>query len=93
MLGNETGADKGTIDATLKGIAPLLMGALGKTKATEGFDVAGLTQGLLSGQKEMQDQGLLNGALVSFLDKDGDGDIKDDLLNMGVNALKNKFFG
>lgn len=93
MLNQETDADKGTIDSTLKGLAPLLMGALGKAKATEGLDLGGLATGLLSGKKELEDKGMLNSMLVSFLDKDGDGDIKDDLLNMGMSKLKGKFFG
>ncbi len=31
--------------------------------------------------------------LTNFLDEDGDGDIKDDLMKKGMNMLKNKFFG
>lgn len=31
--------------------------------------------------------------LTSFLDKDGDGDVKDDLITMGFNAIKKKFLG
>ena len=62
-------------------LASSAMGKLWAEKAA-GTDVAG----------EMKKDNMAQSLLTSFLDKDGDGDIKDDLLSMGVNALKNKFF-
>ncbi len=66
----------------LKVLAPMVMGKLWEAKSW-GLDVGSLLQ------KDTMAKWLLN----SFLDKDGDGDIKDDLLSMWMNFAKKKFFG
>lgn len=74
----------------LSGLAPMLMWALGEQKATNGLntsDIVGLLEKTASGTSQ---SGLMTSLATSFLDKNGDGNIKDDLLNMGMNWLKGK---
>ena len=40
---------------------------------------------------ELQNDSMAKWMLTSFLDKDGDGDIKDDLMAKGMDFLKKKF--
>lgn len=74
----------------LSGLAPLLMWALGEQKATNGLDtsdIVGLIEKTATGTSQ---SGLMNSLATSFLDKNGDGNIKDDILNMWMNWLKGK---
>jgi hypothetical protein len=66
----------------LAALAPIVMAALGKANSDTG-ETAG---SMLSNDMVMKLAG-------SFLDKDGDGDIKDDLMSMGMAFLKKKFSG
>ena len=70
--------------------APMLMGALGKAKKEQGFDASALT-GLLGQEAQAAKSALPGnlGAMASFLDADGDGDIKDDL----VQGIGKKILG
>jgi len=81
-----TGANPEQAQKILKIVAPIVMGSMWKAQ-DNGMDMAGMVSGLskMSGWKS-------SNLLTSFLDKDGDGDIKDDLLNMGMDHLKKKFF-
>jgi hypothetical protein len=77
-------------------LAPMLMGALTKVKSQANLDEAGLSN-VLNGTLEAQrQQSPLGGkeldAFSSLLDQDGDGDIMDDLQNMGKGLL-GSFFG
>lgn len=62
-----------------KMIAPFLMGQLGSAKKA-GADVAG----------DLNKDTIAKSLLTSFLDKDWDGDVKDDLLWMGMDYFKKK---
>ncbi|PID87641.1 hypothetical protein CSB07_00465 [Candidatus Gracilibacteria bacterium] len=63
----------------LSALASLVMGALGKANSSSGDSASSL----------LSSPGLMNIA-TSFLDKDGDGDIKDDLLGMAMGFFKKK---
>ncbi len=70
-------------------VAPLIMESLGKTKADQSLnsgDISGLLAGLLGGQSG-------GSVLTGLLDKDGDGDIKDDLLTMFFRWIMSFFTG
>jgi hypothetical protein len=69
----------------MKILAPLVMGSLGKAKK-EGWLDASAIAWLVTGASKNSSM------LTMFLDKNGDGDVKDDLLKMGMNYLKGKFF-
>ena len=74
-------------------LAPILMGALGKTKRQQGLDVGGLAN-LLTGTVTQQRQSAQNptmGLVTRFLDQDGDGSIADDVANIGMKLLGGLF--
>ncbi|MEM9996863.1 MAG: DUF937 domain-containing protein [Bacteroidota bacterium] len=76
-------------------VAPILMGVLGKTKREQGLDAAGLSGILGQGSaraREATPDGLL-GTLASALDSDGDGDLKDELMQKAAGAALGKLFG
>ncbi len=76
-------------------IAPVVMGVVGQKKKSNGLDLGGLANILLGGgqnqgQQQQQNQGggVLGNVLGSLLDQDGDGNMMDDLLNIGMKILK-----
>lgn len=69
-------------------LAPVVMGALGQTKKSNGLGADDLAA-LLGGQKQSFDGPL--GSLVGLLDRDGDGSAIDDVLNMGSSLLGGLF--
>ena len=92
MVSQASGLNPQATSNIMKILAPLVMGQLGQQKKQNGLDIGGLVNLLNSNtkiqeQKNPQATSLLN----SFLDKDGDGKINDDLANMGLKALGNFF--
>lgn len=71
-------------------VAPMVMGALGKARKEQGLDTSGLA-GLLAGERAAAAGSL--GGLAAFLDRDGDGDIADDVLGGLAKGLKGRLFG
>lgn len=93
-LGNVTGLGGQNMGALLAGLAPLVLGALGKEKKENGLDVGGLVQMLMGTTSSMNQQSgggmdLLN----TLFDQGGDGSGMDDLLSMGGNLLGGLFGG
>ncbi|MEL6864771.1 MAG: DUF937 domain-containing protein [Bacteroidota bacterium] len=87
MLSQLSGLSSGQTGNLMTMLAPMVMGALGKTKQSQGLD-AGSLAGLLSGTVQSatnQNQEL--GLIGKFLDQDGDGSVMDDLTGMGMNLL------
>lgn len=76
-IAQASGLDATQASAMLAKMAPLVMGALGKTKRSQGLDAGGITD-LLKGESGHAQKQL--GGLASLLDRDGDGSIADDLL-------------
>ena len=94
-VGRASGLDAGTAGKLLMMLAPLVLGALSRRQQgqagqgqTGGFD-PGILSDILGGerrqieQKQPQSGGLLN----SILDRDGDGNIMDDLAGMAGDFL------
>lgn len=82
-ISQKLGIESTQASTALKNIAPILMKKFGKAKA-EWIINSTNTNDILSALSKKN-------ILTNILDKDGDGDIKDDLLNMGINYLKNRF--
>lgn len=78
-------ANKEETNGVINSIAPLLMGSLWKATKSGNLDVKHLSNILSNGGS------LKSNLITSMLDKDGDGDIRDDLLNMGINYIKKSF--
>jgi len=88
QMGKSTGLDSGTVGKLLMMLAPVVLGALGKTKKENGLDVSALA-GLLSSEKKVAEKTAPQSMsiLTQFLDVDGDGDIKDDIAQKGIGFL------
>lgn len=87
MISKLSGLDSNKTGSLMTMLAPVLMGALGKTKREEGLDMAGiasLLSGTVSNQKQ---QNPAMNLVTSFLDSDGDGSIVDDVASMGMKML------
>lgn len=93
MISKMSGLDQNKTGNLMSMLAPVLMGALGKTKRDQGLDVAGLIT-LLSGTVgEQRQKDPTMGVITRFLDSDGDGSIVDDVANIGMKFLGNFLFG
>jgi len=70
-------------------IAPVIMGVVGQKRKSSGLDLGGLAKVLMGGGQSQGRQGSVAGGLLGkILDRDGDGSMMDDLLNMGMQILK-----
>ncbi len=91
-LSKMSGLDTATIGRLLVLLAPLVLGALGKQKNSNGLGVEGL-QDLLNRenrQVEERDPGLM-GTLGKLLDRDNDGSFMDEAMQMGGSLLGGLF--
>jgi len=88
-LAQVTGVDKGTAGGMMEMLAPLVMGAIGKTQRQEGLDAAGLSDLLNNQQQQAQaaSPGMM-GALNSMLDQNNDGSALDDLSRIAGSFFK-----
>jgi len=87
MISKLSGLNSGQTGNLMTMLAPMVMGALGRTKRDQGLDAGGLSN-LLSGTVQTasanrQEMGLIG----KFLDQDGDGSIMDDIAGMGMHLL------
>lgn len=88
-LAQQTGLDTGGAGQLLETVAPLVMGALGKTQQQQGFDAGSLSNFLGSQQQEAQASAPdMMGMLGNLLDSNKDGSVMDD-----VGRIASKFFG
>lgn len=88
-LAQSTGLDPGAAGQLLETIAPLVMGALGKTQQQQGLDASGLSAFL--GDQHQQAQASspdVMGMLGNLLDSNKDGNVMDD-----VGRIAGKMFG
>ena len=86
MISQMSGLNSGQTGSLMSILAPMVMGALGKQKRQEGLDIGGLTS-MLSGVKQSQQGNQGMDLISSFIDRDGDGSIVDDITKMGMNVL------
>ena len=93
ILGKSSGLDAKGSSNLLNILAPIIMGALGKAKKTNKLDSGGLSSILTEERKKAETSNPGLGGFAQLLDSDGDGDIKDDLLNIGVKMLGSFFSG
>lgn len=82
-LGKAVGLDSGSAGQVLAMLAPLVMGALGKQKRTQGLDTSGLGDLLGREQRHVERQAPnAMGMVGKLLDADGDGSVVDDVAGM-----------
>lgn len=91
QVGQATGLDAGTAGRLLMMLAPLVLGALGRTQRQRGLDAGGLSD-ILGGERRRIEQANPGnrGLLDSLLDRDGDGQIMDDLAGMAGDFLNRR---
>jgi hypothetical protein len=88
-LAQATGMDQGSAGGLLEMLAPVVMGAVGKTQQQEGLDPSGLSN--LLNHQQQQAQSNAPGAmsiLTSMLDQNNDGSAMDDLKRMAGGFFK-----
>lgn len=88
-LGKVSGIDANSSSQLLAALAPLVLGALGKSLNSQNLDADGLANMLKTERDETESK--LTG-ISKLLDLDGDGDVTDDVINIGSSLLSN-FFG
>ncbi len=93
-VGAASGLDSAKAGQLLAMLAPIIMGALGKTQRSQGLDSGGLGSMLGQEQRRMERrQPGVGGMLGSLLDADGDGSAMDDLAKIGGKVLGGLFGG
>jgi hypothetical protein len=76
--------DPNQVGQILAILAPILLGALGKTQRTQHLDDQGLSALLQQERKTVE--GTSSG-LASLLDMDGDGDVSEEIVTLGASLL------
>ncbi|MEY4934773.1 MAG: hypothetical protein RIS64_1132 [Bacteroidota bacterium] len=87
------GMDQGKILAMMMQLAPMVMGVLGQQKQAQGLGASALSAVLansVSGAAQAGKNPFMSIA-TSMLDKNGDGNVTDDLMNMGKDFLGGMF--
>ena len=87
-LSKVSGLDTGSTGQLLQMLAPVMMGALGKSQSDGGLDAAGIV-GMLMNERQSAESSL--GGMASLLDFDGDGDISDDVMSLGGKLIGGLF--
>ncbi|GIW26555.1 DUF937 domain-containing protein [Meiothermus sp.] len=88
-IGQAAGINPGQVGSLLEMLAPIVMGALGKTTRQQGAGMGGLLDllGQATGQMQQQQPQAFN--LVNMLlDQNRDGNVVDDVVRMLGNFLK-----
>ena len=87
MISKMSGLDQNKTGSLMSMLAPLVMGALGKTKKEQGLDIGGLTQILTGAVSQQKGDNPTMDLALRFLDSDGDGSVMDDVANIGMKML------
>jgi hypothetical protein len=90
-LSKLSGLDQNQSSSMLIKLAPIVLGMLGKQKKTSGISNSGLSD-ILAGAVSSANQNTPNPSLItSFLDQDGDGNLKNEAVSFGMKLLKGFF--
>lgn len=88
-----SGLDPKSVGRMLTMLAPVIMGALGRTQREQQLDAGGLSRMLGSEREQALAAKPELGMLAGLLDSDNDGQIMDDLGKLGTSALGGLFGG
>lgn len=89
LISQHSGLDIFKSGVLMQLLAPIVMNVIGKQRQSSNLDLGGLAKVLLGGgQAKQAPQGGLGGTFGKLLDMDGDGNVMDDLLNIGMKILK-----
>ena len=91
-LSKMSGLDLGSIGKLLPILAPILLAALGRKRSSRGFDPGGLTDMLNTERRQAERSAPREFSMLeSFLDRDGDGQVIDDVASIATSVLGNLF--
>ena len=83
-----SGVDMASVGKIMAMVAPLVLGALGKTQRAKGLDTAGMAKMVHNEGRAAQKQApQAMDMLSSLLDSDGDGSVMDDIGKLGSSLL------
>lgn len=92
MVANASGLNSNSTAKLFQILAPIVMGQLGQQRKSSGLDVGGIANLLMNNVASQQKRSpQAANFLNTFLDKDGDGNIQDDLAGLGLKALGGLF--
>lgn len=86
-LGRTAGVDAGQAQQVLAMLAPLVLGALGRSARQDSLDPGALAGRLQDERTELTSGSPLGGMLTALLDQDGDGSVMDDVADMAKRFL------
>ena len=75
--------------AMLAKLAPMVLGVLGRVKKQKQMDANGLKDFLSSSQEQYVKQNAGGDIFTRLLDKDGDGNVMDEVASIGMKVLGN----
>lgn len=87
-LAQATGLDQSSAGTLMEMVAPLVMGAVGRTQQENSFDPSGLANYLGEQQQEQAAAPGMMGLLSSMLDSNKDGSMTDDLTRIAGSFFK-----
>ncbi|MFN7119358.1 MAG: DUF937 domain-containing protein [Saprospiraceae bacterium] len=82
MIGKTSGLDAGKVMNLMTMLAPVVMGMLGKTKQQQGLNVTDIAALLMNTRNNQANQNPMMNIAMQFLDRDGDGNMMDDIAGM-----------
>lgn len=87
-VAKNTGAEPGMASQVMQMVAPIVLGYLNKKKNDDGLDDDGVGNLVDDADKNLRDKdaGIMDN-IGKFLDMDGDGDMTDDVIEIGTNIF------
>ena len=83
-LGQASGLDSAQVIQLLSMLAPVVLGAIGKAQREKKLDAQGVAS-MLTQEREQADSTLPG--IAQLLDMDGDGDVTEEMINLGGTLL------
>ena len=89
MIQQMSGLDIFKSGVLMQLVAPVIMGVVGQQKKSSSLDLGGLAKVLMGGVQQPQQASNQGGGSIftKLLDMDGDGNVMDDLMNIGMKIL------
>ncbi|HEV7397534.1 MAG TPA: DUF937 domain-containing protein [Pyrinomonadaceae bacterium] len=87
-LAQATGLDQNSAGSLMEMLAPVVMGAVGRTQQQNGLDSGGLADYLGQQQQAQPESSGVMGMLSSMLDSNKDGNVTDDLAKLAGGFFK-----
>jgi len=84
-IGRSTGIDPQNVAMLMSMLAPVVLGVMGKQKQENNMNASDVSSMLQQNRETAKSNAP---ELSSLLDMDGDGDISDDMVNLGANLLQ-----